>query len=118
MSECLSALLATIEDDALAKTLNLDVLMHSRSEDARVRLLSLACAEQLWHAHGEKLLGACSDFLCSPTGPPDDFPVAGFVAETSTFIAEAAEDENDSVVQGAHRLKAAVEAVGGSIDGV
>ena len=41
---------------------------------------------------------------------------AGLVAETATFIAEAAEDENDRVVQEAHRLKAAVEAVGGSID--
>ena len=40
----------------------------------------------------------------------------GFVAETATFIAEAAEDENDRVVQEAHTLKAAVEAMGGSID--
>ena len=40
----------------------------------------------------------------------------GFVAETSTFIAEAAEDEDDRVVQEAHKLKAAVEAMGGSID--
>lgn len=42
--------------------------------------------------------------------------MAGFVAETATFIAEAAEDDNDLVVQEAHRLKAAVEAIGGSID--
>ncbi|TBU55148.1 armadillo-type protein [Dichomitus squalens] len=96
VSDCLIALLSLIDDDIMSKSLNLDVLMHSRSEDARVRLFSLSCAESLWRAHGDKLLG--------------------FVAETATFIAEAAEDENDRVVQEAHRLKAAVEAVGGSID--
>lgn len=42
--------------------------------------------------------------------------MSGFVAETATFIAEAAEDENDRVVREAHKLKAAVEAIGGSID--
>ncbi|KAJ8482003.1 hypothetical protein ONZ51_g5640 [Trametes cubensis] len=96
LTECLTSLLSIIDDDALSKSLNLDILMHSRSEDARVRLLSITCAEQLWRAHGEKLLG--------------------FVAETATFIAEAAEDENDLVVQEAHKLKRAVEAIGGSIE--
>ena len=57
VSACLSALLAVVDDDALAKKLNLDVLMHSRSEDARVRLFSMSCAETLWRAQGEKLLG-------------------------------------------------------------
>ncbi|KAI9060150.1 hypothetical protein FKP32DRAFT_1760434 [Trametes sanguinea] len=96
LAECLVSLLAIIDDDVLSKSLNLDILMHSRSEDARVRLLSLTCAERLWRAHGEKLLG--------------------FVAETATFIAEAVEDENDLVVREAHKLKGAVEAIGGSID--
>lgn len=53
----LEALLGILDDDVLTKSLNLDILMHSRSEDARVRLLSITCAEQLWRAHGEKLLG-------------------------------------------------------------
>ena len=57
LAECLASLLSIIDDDALSKSLNLDILMHSRSEDARVRLLSIACAEQLWRANGEKLLG-------------------------------------------------------------
>ncbi|KAI0369251.1 hypothetical protein BV20DRAFT_968110 [Pilatotrama ljubarskyi] len=96
LADCLVSLLGVIDDDVLAKALNLDVLMQSRSEDARVRLLSLTCAEQLWRSHGEKLLG--------------------FVAETATFIAEGAEDDNDLVVQEAHKLKAAVEAIGGSIE--
>ncbi|KAI8990419.1 armadillo-type protein [Trametes punicea] len=96
LAECLVSLLGITDDDVLSKSLNLDILMHSRSDDARVRLLSLTCAERLWRSHGEKLLG--------------------FVAETATFIAEAAEDENDLVVREAHKLKAAVEAVGGSID--
>ncbi|OSD00001.1 hypothetical protein PYCCODRAFT_1479448 [Trametes coccinea BRFM310] len=96
LAECLVSLLGIIDDDVLSKSLNLDILMHSRSEDARTRLLSLTCAERLWRAHGEKLLG--------------------FVAETATFIAEAVEDENDLVVREAHKLKGAVEAIGGSID--
>ena len=41
---------------------------------------------------------------------------AGYVAETATFVAEAAEDENDLVVAEAHKLKAAVESSGGDID--
>jgi hypothetical protein len=40
----------------------------------------------------------------------------GFVAETATFIAECAEDESDSVVQAAIKLKDAAEAVAGSIN--
>lgn len=41
---------------------------------------------------------------------------AGYVAETATFVEEAAEDENDLVVAEAHKLKAAVESSGGDID--
>ena len=41
---------------------------------------------------------------------------AGLVAETATFVAECAEDDNDSVVQEAHHLKDAVESVAGKID--
>ncbi|PIL25976.1 hypothetical protein GSI_11730 [Ganoderma sinense ZZ0214-1] len=96
VSECLIAILSLVDNDAMAKSLNLDVLLYSRSDEVRVRLFSVSCAEQLWRAHGERLLG--------------------FVAETATFIAEAAEDENDLVVQEAHRLKGVVESVGGSIE--
>ncbi|KAI0670242.1 hypothetical protein C8Q78DRAFT_1138718 [Trametes maxima] len=96
LANLLVALLGITDDDVLSKSLNLDILMHSRSDDTRVRLLSLTCAERLWHSHGDKLLG--------------------FVAETATFIAEAAEDENDLVVQSAHRLKAAVETIGGNVE--
>ncbi len=59
VSECLIAILSLVDDDIMTKSLNLDVLMHSRSEEARVRLFSVACAEQLWRAHGDKLLGRC-----------------------------------------------------------
>ncbi|KAI0742763.1 hypothetical protein C8Q80DRAFT_1221194 [Daedaleopsis nitida] len=96
VSDLLASILGILDDDVMSKSLNLDVLMHSRSEDARVRLFSLSCAGQLWRSHGDKLLG--------------------FVAETATFIAEAAEDENDLVVREAHKMKMTVEAVGGSID--
>jgi hypothetical protein len=43
---------------------------------------------------------------------------AGFVAETTTFIAECAEDESDIVVKESHRLKEAVESVAGNINGL
>ena len=58
VSDCLIAMLSVIDDDVMAKSLNLGVLMYSRSEEARVRWFSVACAEQLWYAHGNKLLGA------------------------------------------------------------
>ncbi|KAG6369730.1 hypothetical protein JVT61DRAFT_13599 [Boletus reticuloceps] len=82
----------------LLKHLNLDLLMHTRSEDARVRILALACATEMWRAEGGKLVG--------------------FVGETATFITECAEDDNDSVVREAHQLKDAVERVAGSISGL
>jgi U3 small nucleolar RNA-associated protein 10 len=37
------------------------------------------------------------------------------VAESATFVAECAEDESDSVVEEALKLKDAIEAVAGSI---
>lgn len=42
----------------------------------------------------------------------------GFVAETTTFIAECTEDENDMVVRESFRLKDAVERVAGNINGL
>lgn len=39
----------------------------------------------------------------------------GFVSETTTFIAECAEDENDSVVSQCQKLKIAVESVAGNL---
>ncbi|KAI9454082.1 hypothetical protein F5148DRAFT_1378333 [Russula earlei] len=86
-------------DDTLLKRLNLDVLLHTREDDAHVRIFALQCARALWTAHGSKLVG--------------------FVSETATFIAECAEDEHDGVVSETHALKAAVEgATGESIEGV
>lgn len=43
---------------------------------------------------------------------------AGYVAETTTFLAECAEDESDLVVKESHRLKKAVESVAGNISGI
>jgi len=72
--------------------------MHTRSEDVRLRTFALTCSETLWRAHGGKLLG--------------------YVAETTTFIAECAEDESDLVVKESHRLKDAVESIAGNINGL
>ncbi|KAI6022898.1 hypothetical protein BKA83DRAFT_89928, partial [Pisolithus microcarpus] len=94
---CLVSLVSLLPSSAAdqLKRLNLSLLMHTRSEDARLRMLALECATEIWKAEGGKLIG--------------------FVAETATFITECAEDENDSVVREAHKLKNAVESVAGSI---
>lgn len=82
----------------LLKSLNLGILMKTRSEDAGQRIFSVQCATELWKTNGMKLVG--------------------FVTEASTFIAELAEDDNDTVVKETRRLKMAVEDVGGPIDGL
>jgi U3 small nucleolar RNA-associated protein 10 len=106
LSSALCALAGAVSEDydergggsggALLKSLNLGILMHTRSEDTKHRIFSVQCATELWKTNGDKLVG--------------------FATETSTFIAELAEDENDTVVKETRRLKEAVEDVGGPID--
>jgi U3 small nucleolar RNA-associated protein 10 len=98
LTNCLIAMTGVAVDDSLLKSINLDLLMHTRAEDARERIFALSCSEALWREQGGKLVG--------------------FVAETATFISECAEDENDSVVRETHKLKNAVEGVAGSISGL
>lgn len=57
LSECVIALTEVITDDMLVKNVNLELLMHTRHEEAKVRLYALTCAESLWRAHGAKLMG-------------------------------------------------------------
>ncbi|KAF8901036.1 armadillo-type protein [Gymnopilus junonius] len=96
LQECFGALIENVTDDTLLKTINLNILMHTRSEDSRVRLFALECAQAVWHSKGGKLLG--------------------LVGETATFIAECGEDENDLVIKESFKLKEAVESVAGKID--
>jgi U3 small nucleolar RNA-associated protein 10 len=108
LSNTLCALAGAVSEDydergggsggALLKSLNLGILMQTRSEDAKQRIFSVQCATELWRTNGIKLVG--------------------FVTETSTFIAELAEDDNDTVVKEIRGLKKAVEDVGGPIDGL
>jgi U3 small nucleolar RNA-associated protein 10 len=108
LSHALCALAGAVSEDydergggsggALLKSLNLGILMQTRSEDAKQRIFSVQSATELWRTNGIKLVG--------------------FVAETSTFIAELAEDDNDTVVKETRRFKKAVEDVGGPIDGL
>jgi U3 small nucleolar RNA-associated protein 10 len=58
VSASLVAVGDTATDDGLLKRLNLDVLMHTRSDDTLVRIFALQCAGALWTAHGNKLVGA------------------------------------------------------------
>jgi len=98
LQDCLVAGAESVTDDNVLKAMNLDILMHTRSEDVKTRLFALICADTLWRAHGAKLLG--------------------FVSETTTFIAECCEDENDLVTRESFKLKDAVESVAGSISGL
>lgn len=58
----LVAIGGTATDDGLLKRLNLDVLMHTRSDDTLVRIFALQCAHALWTAHGRKFVGAWAQF--------------------------------------------------------
>lgn len=115
LSECIVAMGEAITDDSLVKKLNLDLLMHTRAEDARLRLYALTCSEALWRAHGAKLIGKCSARIMPDRGESSNV-FSGFAGESATFVAECAEDDNDSVVREAHRLKDAIESVAGRID--
>lgn len=57
LPQCLDAITEAVSDDALLKSINLDLLMHTRSEDVRLRTFALACSEVLWQSHGGKLQG-------------------------------------------------------------
>lgn len=114
VSECIVALGDAINDDSLMKKLNLDILMHTRAEDARLRVYALTCSEALWRAHGGKLMG--KSCLIHPADEGFLIHLLGFAGETATFVAECAEDDNDTVVREAHRLKDAIENVAGRID--
>lgn len=97
LADCISGLATSItDDDDLLKTINLQILMQSRSEDPKQRIFALVCATRLWHSVGEKLVG--------------------FVGETGTFIAELAEDDNDTVVRETRKFKSVVESVAGTFD--
>jgi U3 small nucleolar RNA-associated protein 10 len=72
LSDCLCAMTACVNDDTLLKSINLDILMHTRSEDLRLRLFALTCAEALWRAHGGKLVGTQKLFSSTPTISHDD----------------------------------------------
>ncbi|TFK71529.1 hypothetical protein BDN72DRAFT_432062 [Pluteus cervinus] len=98
LRECFTALIDNVTDDTLLKSINLNLLMHTRSEDVQTKLFALSCSIALWQGHGNKL--------------------AGFAAETATFISECTEDENDIVVQESLSLKNAVESITGSIEGL
>lgn len=72
-------------DNTLLKSLNFDLLMHTRSSEANVRICALACAISVWNLVGPQL--------------------AGWKAETMAFLHECAEDEDEDVVTEARRLK-------------
>jgi U3 small nucleolar RNA-associated protein 10 len=65
--------------------MNVDMLMHTRSDDASIRICALQCAAYVWSSDGLRL--------------------AGWKPETMAFLHECAEDENEDVVTEARKLK-------------
>jgi U3 small nucleolar RNA-associated protein 10 len=57
LQQSLDALVEDVSDDSLLKNINLDLLMHTRSDNPQVRRFALVCSESLWRAHGGKLIG-------------------------------------------------------------
>ena len=57
LQDCLAALVENVIDETILKTVNLSILMHTRSEDSRARTTALALAQALWHSNGGKLMG-------------------------------------------------------------
>lgn len=64
LTNCLIAMTSVAVDDSLLKSINIDLLMHTRAEDARERIFALSCSEALWREHGGKLIGSFSCCLC------------------------------------------------------
>jgi U3 small nucleolar RNA-associated protein 10 len=116
LQQCLEAIVENTTDEALLKAINLDLLMHTRSENAKIRHFALTCSGSLWRLHGGKLLGKSISVLHELH--MIHALLAGFVPETATFIADCGEDENDIVVRESFKLKEAVESVAGKIDGL
>jgi len=98
LQDCFIAFLDIVTDETLVQAVNLNILMYTRSESLQTRNFALSCLEVIWRSHGGKLLG--------------------FVTETATFIAECGEDENDLIIIAESKLKDAVEAIAGKIDGL
>lgn len=68
LTKCLIAMTSVAVDDSLLKSINLNLLMHSRAEDARERIFALSCSEALWREQGGKLIGSYSCRLCHQGG--------------------------------------------------
>ncbi|KAG8860617.1 snoRNA-binding rRNA-processing protein utp10 [Serendipita sp. 411] len=81
----ISAVASVVTDPILLKTLNLDFLMQTRSEEAAIRICSLQCVAKLWLSNGRRL--------------------AGWKHETLPFLHECAEDENEDVASESKRVK-------------
>lgn len=118
--DCLGALAENATDDSLLKSINLNILMHTRSEDAGVRIFALSCSNSIWRSNGGKLIGMCYFFLLVWGIWMHTLAafLPGFVAETANFIAECGEDDNDTVVKESFKLKETVESIAGTIEGL
>ncbi|KAG8835933.1 hypothetical protein FRC17_000018 [Serendipita sp. 399] len=85
LCSAMSSVASVITDPTLLKTLNLDILMQTRSEQTETRLLSLNCLEKLWTSNGRRLVG--------------------WRNEAMPFLHECAEDENEDVAAESRRIK-------------
>ncbi|KAF8335871.1 uncharacterized protein EI90DRAFT_3152860 [Cantharellus anzutake] len=93
--KCITRFFGALGREELIKKLNMEVVLQTRSEDVKVRLLALKTAIHSWTEEGITL---------SP-----------FATDMVTFIHDCSEDENDQVAKAARSLKRVLIDVAGSL---
>ncbi len=117
LSSCFISLVDSADDDDLLKSINNDILMHTRSKDGRIRLFAASCSVGIWQNHAQKLVGTYFGAF-QKIDSQDLLTELGFASVTAPFIQQCGEDFNDEVVREAIKLKKAVEAEAGVIEGL
>jgi len=92
---CITRVLGALNREEHIKKLHMEILMHTHSDDAKVRLLALKSAIQSW--------------------TEETVALSGFATDMITFIQECSEDENDEVAKAARSLKRIVTETAGSL---
>ncbi|CAG7851278.1 SubName: Full=Uncharacterized protein {ECO:0000313/EMBL:CCA66475.1} [Serendipita indica DSM 11827] len=91
LGDCISAVGSVMVDAAHLKAFNIELLMHTRSEETAIRLGALECAHKLWVVNGPRLIG--------------------WKHETIPFLHECADDENDEVMAKARDFNAFLDSI-------
>ncbi|KAG9005674.1 snoRNA-binding rRNA-processing protein utp10 [Tulasnella sp. JGI-2019a] len=91
---CLSGFAHAVNREQLLKSLNLAVLMETRSENIKTQILALEGLSAIWKREGARVMA--------------------FASETVTFIEDLAESENDLVARDARKFKRLMDSMSGT----